>query len=140
MAQWSRQVEESIRIASVTPQTFCGTPDVSPVMASTHRNPWHPCERKKLEIQGGIDLLIQIRWLSAGTNQETGYRPEAERTSPDSITRKLAYSSQISGESHCCTRIALEFQSNLNECSLYFKQPEAENAERIANFQESNLS
>ena len=140
MAQWSCQVEDSIRRASVTPQTFCGTPDVSPVMASTHRNLWHPCERKKLETQRGLDLLIQIRWLSVGTNQETGYRPETERTSPDSITRKLPYPSKISGESHCCTRIALEFQSNLNECSLYFKKLEAENAERIANFPESNLS
>jgi len=84
---------------------------------------------KKLETQGVLDLLIQIRWLSAGINQETGYRPETERTSPVSITGKLSYPSQISGESHCCTRIALEFQSNLNECSLYFKQLEAENEE-----------
>ena len=33
--------------------------------------------------------LIQIRWLSVGTNQKSGYQPKAQRTPLNSTIRKL---------------------------------------------------
>ena len=121
MAQWSRQVEDSIRIASVTPQTFCGTPDVSPVIASTHRGPWHSYECRtsgnpRRNRPADTDTVV-IGRKQSGKRRSARDRKNLSRFYNQKTHRPL----KVFGESHYRTRNSLDFQSILNECSLCFK-------------------
>ncbi len=53
--------------------------------------------------------LIQIRWLSVGTNQKSGYQPEAQRNSLNSTIRKLIDLPKIS----CCSCLYTQNKSGI---------------------------
>ena len=53
--------------------------------------------------------MIQIPWLSVGTNQKSDYQPKTQRTSPNSTIRKLV---DLSGFS-CCSCWYTQSQSGI---------------------------